>query len=395
MPQRPPIQKRIKRQVIGREHTFFATTPPGLEPLCAQEIANLPAGINDAEIVPGGVEFRCRLTGCYLANLHLRIPNRILMRLTDFKATNFRQLEKKVLEFPWELYLSPSSKLVFSVKARHSRLFHTTAITKRIEACIRQRIPCVPPGEPGFPGQDDTQRLSVRAVDDQFFLSLDSSGDLLFKRGLKHDVGKAPLRETLAAAILKLAGYDGSQALIDPMCGSGTFSLEAAMMAKNIPPGFYRKFAFMHWPSFREPQWRHLKHKAAGNIRPISKPLIFASDQDLKRTTELKKISAKFELLDAIMVGSHNFFHLTPRDKTETPGILVLNPPFGVRLDASDKPITLYGDILNKLKKNFRHWNIAILVKDRSIAKRFPVRFKQYPLFHGGIDLTLLIGVFK
>ena len=356
MSQRPPIQKRIKRHVIGREHTFFATTPPGLESICAQEIANLPAGINDPEIVSGGVEFRCRLAGCYAANLHLRIPNRILMRLTGFKATNFRQLGKKVLQFPWELYLSPSSKLVFNVKARHSRLFHTTAITTRMKACIRQRILPMPPGEPGLLEKNDTQRLYVRVVDDRFYLSLDSSGDLLFKRGLKQDVGKAPLRETLAAAILKLADYDGSQVLMDPMCGSGTFSLEAAMLVKNIPPGFYREFAFMHWPSFREPRWRHLKHKAAGNIRPINQPLIFASDQDLKRTMELKNISAKFELLDAITVDSHNFFHLTPRDKTEKPGILVLNPPFGVRLDASDNPTTLYGDILNKLKKNFRHW---------------------------------------
>ena len=167
------------------------------------------------------------------------------------------------------------------------------------------------------------------------------------------------------------------------------------MLAKNIPPGFYREFAFMHWPSFREPQWRHLKHKAADNIRFLKKPLIFASDQDLKHTSELKNIFAKFKLLDAVTVGSHNFFHLTPRGKTETPGILVLNPPFGVRLNASDNPITLYGDILNKLKKNFRHWKIAILVKDRNIAKRFPARFKRYPLFHGGIDLTLLMGVFN
>ena len=140
MPLNIPTQKRIKRHVIGKAHTFFATTPPGLESICAQEIAALPVDISDTEIVPGGVAFKCRLAGCYAANLHLRIPNRILMRLTDFKATNFRQLEKNVLQFPWELYLSPSSKLGFSVKTKHSRLFHTTAITQRIETCIRQRM---------------------------------------------------------------------------------------------------------------------------------------------------------------------------------------------------------------------------------------------------------------
>ncbi len=394
MPLNTPIHKRIKRHVVAKEHTFFATTPPGLEPICAQEIAALPTDIYDVVIVPGGVEFRCRLAGCYAANLHLRIPNRILMRLTDFKATNFRQLEKNVLQFPWELYLSPSSELCFSVTARHSRLFHTSAITKRIETCIRQRIPRMPFGKPGLPEIKDSQHLYVRAMDDQLLLSLDSSGDLLFKRGLKHDVGKAPIRETLAAAILKLSGYDGSQALLDPMCGSGTFSLEAAMLARNIPPGFYRDFAFMQWPAFREPQWHHLKRKAADDIRRTKIPLIFASDKDLKRITELKKISVTFELLDVVQVATHDFFHLTPQDMTETPGILVLNPPFGVRLNTNEKPKTFYHDILNKLEKDFRHWQVAILVKDRAIAKRFPKRFKRYPIFHGGIDLVLLIGIF-
>ncbi|HHE74534.1 MAG: hypothetical protein DRH90_08315 [Deltaproteobacteria bacterium] len=390
-----PTPKRIKRHVIGKAHTFFATTPPGLESICAQEIAALPVDINDTEIVPGGVVFRCRLAGCYAANLHLRIPNRVLMRLTDFKATNFRQLERNVLKFPWELYLSPSSELCFSVKTRHSRLFHTTAITQRIETCIRQRMPHMTSGKTGLSGKNDSQHLYVRAIDDHLFLSLDSSGDLLFKRGLKHDVGKAPIRETLAAAILKLAGYDGSQPLLDPMCGSGTFSLEATMLAGNIPPGFFRDFAFMQWPAFREPQWRHLKQMAGNDIRCTNTPLIFASDLDLKRTTELKKISDKFELLNIIKVDNHDFFHLTPQEVTERPGILVLNPPFGVRLNSNDKPETFYHDIINKLEKDFRHWQIAILVKDRALVKRFPSRFKQYPLFHGGIDLTLLIGVFK
>jgi len=317
------------------------------------------------------------------------------MRLTDFKATNFRQLEKNVLQFPWELYLSPSSELVFSVKTRHSRLFHTTAITKRIETCIRQQIPFRPSGHSCLPEKRDRQHLYVRVVDDHLFLSLDSSGELLFKRGLKHDVGKAPIRETLAAAILKLAGYDGSQPLLDPMCGSGTFSLEAAMLARNIPPGFYRDFAFMQWPAFREPQWQHLKRKAADDIRCINKSLIFSSDQDLKRTTELQKISDKFELLDVLQVGAHDFFHLMPQELTGKPGILVLNPPFGVRLNSKYKPKAFYHDILKKLEKDFRYWQIAILVKDRAIVKWFPNRFKQYPLFHGGIDLMLLIGIFN
>ncbi len=389
-----PIQKRIRRHVIGRAHTFFATTAPGLESLCAKEISALPTDMDNVEIVPGGVVFKCRLTGCYAANLHLRTPNRILMRLTDFKATNFRQLEKNVRQFAWELYLCPFSELGFSVKTRHSRLFHTTAIAQRIETGIRQRMTRMPFEKTDLRGKNDTQHLYVRVIDDHVFISLDSSGDLLYKRGLKQDVGKAPIRETLAAAILKLAGYDGSRPLLDPMCGSGTFSLEATMFARNIPPGFFRSFAFMQWPAYRESQWRHLKQKAKEGIRRINRPLIFASDQDLKRITELKKISRKVEGFDLMQVDKCDFFDLDPHVLTDKPGILVLNPPFGVRLYSDDKPNAFYHEIINKLEKDFRHWQIVVLVKDRAIVNRFPKRFKQYPIFHGGIDLTLLIGVF-
>jgi len=395
MPQHTSNQKRIKRHVIGPAHTFFATTPPGLESLCAQELAALPADIDKIEIISGGVTFNCRLSGCYTANLHLRIPNRILMRLSDFKASNFRQLEKNMLQFPWELYLSASSELGFSVKARHSRLFHTTAIAQRMKTCIRQRVPRVPSGKPHLQKNKDSQHLYIRAVDDHFFVSLDSSGELLFKRGLKHDVGKAPLRETLAAAILKLAGYDGSQALLDPMCGSGTFSLEACMLARNIPPGLYRDFAFMQWPAFREPQWHHLKQKATNDIRPEKTAMIFASDKDSDRTTEFKNMSDNLDLLDVIQVETRDFFDLAPQNVTEIPGILVLNPPFGIRLDANGKSKIFYRDIIKKLKKDFQHWQIAILVKDKTILKWFPDNFRRTPIFHGGIDLTLLVGVIK
>ena len=151
----------------------------------------------------------------------------------------------------------------------------------------------------------------------------------------------------------------------------------------------------MQWPAFREPQWHHLKHKAANDIRPEKTPMIFASDQDTRRTTELKNISNSLDLLDVIQVESRDFFDLTPHDVTEIPGILVLNPPFGIRLNANEKSKIFYGDIIKKLKKDFRHWQIAILVKDKTILKWFPDNFSRTPIFHGGIDLTLLIGVIK
>lgn len=125
------------------------------------------------------------------------------------------------------------------------------------------------------------QQLFVRAVNDQLTVSIDSSGDMLYKRGLKIQGGKAPIRETTAASILALAGYHIGEPLIDPMCGTGTFSLEGAMIANHIPAGWYRNFAFMGWPCFKPSRWKHIRREAKGRITRLTKPVIFASDTEL------------------------------------------------------------------------------------------------------------------
>ncbi len=395
MPDYQPTPKRIKRQVVARNHTFFAVTPPGIESICAGEIAALPVDIAGIKVLPGGVEFKGRLTCCYVANLHLRTPNRILMRLAEFKATNFRQLETRANQVPWELYLPPSVERIFSVKCVHSRLIHTGAISEHLKACIRERMPLTSTVKPVIANRISNQRLHVRIVNDQVTISLDSSGPLLYKRGLKLDVGPAPIRETLAAAILKLAGYDGSQTLLDPMCGSGSFSLEAALIARDIPAGSYRQFAFMTWPAFREAHWRHLKQTALRRIRPVQDAKVFASDQDEKRFAALKKIANQFDLSEVIEVAHRDFFKFNPKQVTDKPGILVLNPPYGIRLQPKKSPKNFYEKIRRKLISDYRDWQIALLVKDHIASRHFPKSLQRIAVTHGGIDLVLIFGVIK
>ncbi len=393
MPDYQPTPKRIKRQVTGRMHTFFAVTPPGLESICAGEISSLPVDIAQINVLPGGVEFKGRLTSCYVANLHLRIPNRILMRLTDFKATNFRQLETRAKQVPWELYLSPTVERKFRVKCVQSRLVHTGAISENLEACIHSRMPQISTAKPAKASRN--QRIHVRIVKDRVVISLDSSGPLLFKRGLKQDVGPAPIRETLAAAILKLAGYDGSQTLLDPMCGSGSFSLEAAMIARNLPAGAYRQFAFMNWPAFREAHWQYLKQTALRKTRPEQNEKVFASDLDKKRVAALKKIANQFDLSEVIHVARRDFFQLDPKQITDKPGILVLNPPYGIRLQAKNKPKQFYEKIRQRLLSDYRDWQVALLVKDHTVSRHFLKKIQRIAINHGGIDLLLIVGVIK
>ncbi|PIP42290.1 MAG: hypothetical protein COX19_01405 [Desulfobacterales bacterium CG23_combo_of_CG06-09_8_20_14_all_51_8] len=400
MPHTAGIEKRIKRHMRGKPHRFFVSTPPGMETLCAGELQGLGMPLADVGISKGGVEFTGRLPVCYLANLHLRTANRILMRLTNFTATSFRQLEKKLAEFPWELYLYKDAAFTFAVTSRHSRLIHTDAIAQRCKTSMENRLQLS--GIPGKKRPDDPdispQQIFVRAEDDQFTVSIDSTGELLHRRGLKTQGGQAPVRETLAAAILMLAGYRPGDALMDPMCGAGTFSLEAAMISADIPAGWFRDFAFMGWPVFRPAQWDHLRRAAEKTMTKISTPLIFASDIDAVICEKLARVAASFDLETMISVTCEDFFALRPADckipkPGVRPGLVVLNPPYGRRLGSKHTVDAMFDQIGKKLKKDFSGWKVAMMVPDKRLVKH--LRFSDittHDFFHGGLMVTLVCG---
>ncbi|MEE8398244.1 MAG: THUMP domain-containing protein [Desulfobacterales bacterium] len=196
-----PLIKRIKRHVTGRTRDFFVATAPGLEPLCLEELKGLSATVSDAAVVPGGVEFKGRMQTCYLANLHLRTASRVLMRIGTFKASNFRQHESKMTGFPWELYLHRNETPEVKVSTRHSRLYHGTAIEERSKDCIEKRLSRYGLQPPEGSVKSCNQQVYIRVKEDRFTLSLDSSGDILHKRGIKKTRAVAPIRETIAAAV--------------------------------------------------------------------------------------------------------------------------------------------------------------------------------------------------
>ncbi len=399
MDKKSPLAKRIKRHVSGRQQSFFASTAPGLETLCYNELICLPLSSKEASIVEGGVQFKGRIQDCYLANLNLRIPNRILMRIAEFKASNFRTLEKKIAAVPWELFTHQGVLPEIKITSKHSRLYHKTAVADRIKkniaTCFDQ-----PNGSSAMIRPDGNlhafpQQLFVRAVDDRFTLSLDSSGDLLYKRGIKEHSGSAPLRETIAAAALHLAGYDPSAPLLDPMCGSGTFSLEGAMISQNIPAGWFRNFAFMGWPCFKQRQWNHLKREAQKHLTPVNPPLIFASDKDEKVCKTLANKIDATHFSGAVRVFCKNFLDLSPYELTDKPGLIVINPPYGLRLGNRQESKALFRAVIHKLKTTYTGWKLAIIVPDKSYLKAIPFSLSSHQLFHGGLRITLLYGKIK
>ncbi len=378
------FEKRVKRRISARVHDFFAVCPPGLKTTCMNELAKLHPDIKEIQPLPGGVAFKAKLPMGCLANLSLGSPSKILMRIAAFKAENFSALEKNIKQIDWELFLPGNAALDIQATAHKSRLYHSGAIEERARAIIEPRL--------FTPGKKSEQNLLIRADNDQFELSLDMSGDLLFKRGVKQKVMTAPLRENLAFAILKTAGFTRQDVLIDPMCGSGTFSIEAAMIQANIPPGFFRSFAVEDWPGFREKNFNHLKKQLRENFTLGTGSKIFASDIDASVLSLLTDAIDQHDFLNTIQARETDFFDIQPAQLTREKGVVVLNPPYGKRLGSNMDMTHFFSEIGKKLVADFKGWRVGIIYPEKALGKVMNLPLRPMPFFHGGLDLFAGIG---
>ena len=398
-----PLIKRIKRHVTGPLHKFFIVTLPGFENICKNELASLRSDISEIKVTEGGIEFTGKLYDCYFVNLHLRTANRILMRITEFGAQNFRKLDKKLKEIPWELYLKEDSIPEITVTARHSRLYHSEAISEHITKSIEARKKTTDFYNDKSSGisslnAHNIQDIFIRLIDDHIIISLDTSGELLYKRGIKHHPGRAPIRETIAAAALLKAGYTGNEPLFDPMCGTGTFSIEAAMISGRIPPGWHRQFAFEAWPGFKTTQWAYLKKQAGKEfINNYNNPGIIACDKDQKSCISLSATLKEFNLDKTIQVLNADFFDITQDDIFKStgyqkPGIVIINPPYGIRLGTKNNSRNIFTEITERLADFFPGWKFALFSPEKALIERCRLTGDKIIIDHGGIKLTLFTG---
>jgi putative N6-adenine-specific DNA methylase len=385
------LEKRIRRRVVGRDHDFFVVTAPGLAKLCRRELMSLPLSRHELAMDKAGIAFAARLHDAYLANLELRTAARVLMRMATFKADGYGRLKQRLSEVDWELFIPPESMRRFRFTAHQSRLHHSEEVTRLVAAAIDRKVP--PLGASAAGAQPPAeQTVLIRTARDRFTLSLDSSGLNLHKRGIKRHAARAPLRETLAAAILLMAGYGADTPLLDPMCGSGTFALEAAMISQSISPGRHRSFAFMQWPSYQPGRWRHLLREADNRRTLLPAADIFASDIDPAACSALNQTVSAHDWAAGIGVSRNDFFTLNPRSICRRKGLVVLNPPYGRRLDAIPAALARYREILGKLKSDFKGWRLALLVPT-PFARQLPIGgLNTRRLLHGGLDLTVVIG---
>jgi putative N6-adenine-specific DNA methylase len=387
------LRRRIKQHVLAKEHDFFAVVHPGFEKRAAEELESLGSE-NILDITEGGILFRAGLETCFILNLRSRTVSRFLMRLTEFSAENFRRLRKKTEEFPWELYLSDSAAIGFSTHCRGSRLYHTGRIEEELMAGIRKRLSGydIKISAPASRDEPGSEKVFIRFTDNICTLSLDTSGELLYRRGHKTRISEAPIRETLAALILLEAKIKNYHLVIDPLCGSGTFSLEAAGILTGKNPSPERDFAFMNWPSFKKASFEYTKKTlAAGEEKEGSEQkIVLASDireENIHMTQQNLKSAG---LLDRVKLQKLDFLKEHLEIPPDTPSLIVINPPYGKRLPGSDEKF--YRKLGRVITNNYPDSGFAILSPSLEHEKIMGLSYDRKILFmNGGIKVGLIV----
>jgi putative N6-adenine-specific DNA methylase len=359
---------------------MFAVAAPGVEPVLAREVAAL-AGVRGVKAVPGGVEFAGDRELLYRANLWLRTATRVLVRVGQFEAREFAKLRRRASTLPWEQFLDGKRAVAVNASQSGSRLYHTGAIAENLTAAIGDRVRA-------RSGDGDEQKILVRGVADHWTVSVDSSGELLHRRGWRQESALAPMRETLAAALLYLSGWDPTTPLCDPMCGAGTLPLEACALAMRIAPGLARPFAFAEWPTFDAPLWDRLRAEAAAAQLPSPPAPIVGSDRSPAAIAAAQRNAERAGLAAHVRLMQAELDELSP---PPGPGTVIMNPPYGRRLGDPRQLRALYGAIGRALRARFAGWRAALLVSDARLvdAVGAPV-VADHPLVNGGLRVRLL-----
>ncbi len=362
----------------------FAVAAPGLEGVVEREVRALP-GVDGGQVrrLVGGVEWTGSWQTVAHANLWLRAATRVLVRLGVVEARDFAKLRRGLAKLPWGRFVHPGAPVEVSASQSRSRLYHTGALDENVVAAVEDAV-----GK-GAPGQGVAPlKIVLRGEDDRFTASVDSSGELLHRRGWRTEAGAAPLRETLAAGLLLLCDWNGSTPLVDPMCGSGTLAIEAAALASGLAPGLGRAFAFENWPGAEERHaaWREIRAAAEARRRPTT-IAIAGSDRSAEVITIAQRNAER-----AGLAGAVSFTVAEVDDAIAPPGtgLVVCNPPYGKRLGRRAGADRITRRLADLLRKRFRGWQAGLLLPAPVEIRRLglPVT-EQVKLQNGGLRVEL------
>ncbi len=369
--------------------TFFASCPRGLEPLLAEDL--VAAGVGDLKPIPGGVHFVAEWANCYAANLHSRIATRILWRVAHGHYAREDDIYRLALDTPWPTWFSFGQTIRVDVTAVKSPLRSLEFITLRIKDAICDRFRADSGKRPSVDTREPDVRIHGFISATECTLYIDTSGAPLYQRGLRQKTVEAPLKENVAAGILRLSGWQPGTPLLDPMCGSGTFLLEAAQMALNIAPGAGRDFGFQRLKNFQLDQWKSQLDTAMDAEKLAVNAQIYGSDISPVAVRASLANLDRAGLLPAVTLSSGDVLAIdAPANNGLGPGILVANPPYGERLSEQDELAAFYPPLGSALKRHFAGWNCYLLSADMRLPKLMRLTpGKKTLLYNGAIECRL------
>jgi putative N6-adenine-specific DNA methylase len=336
-------------------------------------------GFIDPKPVAGGVLVRGGWPEVWRANLEIRGATRVLARIGAFHAGHLAQLDKLARKFPWGQFLRPDVPVQIEVTCKKSRIYHAGAAAQRIETAIREEL--------GAPISSEAELcIKARFEDNLCTVSIDTSGESLHKRGHKEAIAKAPMRETMASMFLRQCGYDGREPVVDPMCGSGTFVIEAAEIAAGLNPGRSRSFAFEQLVSFDEGVWKNMRDAKRATLPALH---FFGSDRDAGAIKMSRANAARAGVAEFTVFQQHAANNLTP--PPGPPGLVIVNPPYGIRIGDKKPLFTLYTALGKTLLTRFSGWRVGLITTDASLARSTGLPFAPpgRPVSHGGLNVLL------
>ena len=364
---------------------LFASCPRGLENPLAAELAGFGASAGQA--VAGGVAFEGDTRVIYRANLGSRIATRVLLRLFTLPYRSEEDIYRAAYEVDWPQQFDVGRSIRVYLTAQRCPLKSLDFLTLRIKDAVCDRFRSAVGSRPNVDTRAPEARIHAFLDATQFTLYLDTSGEPLFKRGARAAAGAAPLKENLAAGILRLAGWQPGTALLDPMCGGGTFLVEAAQIALDIAPGSARSFGFEKLKSFDAALWQELRAEAEARRKPPVQLPIYGSDLygDTLKLAQANLRAAGLE--QAVQLKQANALEISAPAES---GVLVTNPPYGERMGEQQELAEFYPKFGDALKQKFAGWNCYILSADMNLPKLIRLQVsRRTPLYNGALECRL------
>ncbi|NVJ97332.1 MAG: class I SAM-dependent RNA methyltransferase [Alphaproteobacteria bacterium] len=356
---------------------IFLSATPGLESALLSEVKAL--GFAGPEAQAGGITISGNWHDAWRANLMLRGASHVLVRLGSFRALHLAQLDKRARKFPWAETLRADVPVRVEVTCKKSRIYHHKAAAQRIETAIQEELGAQI-------SADADVCIKARIFDDMCTISVDTSGEPLHKRGFKQAVNRAPMRENLAALLLRECGFDGTEPVLDPMCGSGTFIIEAAEMALGLSPGRERSFAFEKLATYDDARWQKMK---TASDPAQTRTIFYGFDRDGGAPSMSRANAERAGVANITRFDKQTISELVAPEGPA--GLVIVNPPYGTRIGDVKKLMPLYQSLGKVLQENFKGWRVGLATNNEKLAHATGLSFGKQPVTfsHGGLRVTL------